>query len=601
VKKFLVINFIFLFASFSLFGGITCKISGNINDATTGEPLPAANVVIEGTDMGAASDMDGDYFIINITPGTYTVVVSMMGYETIRKTDVIVSTDRTTTVDFSLRPSTLLGEEVTVVAEREIVPMDVSASHIVAGAEQIIEVPLVTNILEYINIQAGVEDMRVRGGGLDQTKFMMDGLTVVDNRSNSPMMMVNISSVKELNIIKGGFNAEYGNVRSGVVNVVTKEGSPSEYHGSIDFRISPPHLKHFGYSMFDHNNFYLRPYLDEDVCWEGTKSGAWDEETQDQYQEFMGWNAYSKILSEDDDPTNDKTPAECRDLFIWRHMAEGAAELIPKGYKGNYHEGHEGDKPDWYVDFGFGGPVPVLSKYLGKLSFFTSYKTNWETWGLPLFPTDYYKEDNFQLRLTSHISPTMKLGIEGIYGEINSASTFGGGGDSYYRSGNDVFWRGEGYAANSVGEERMYYPGDYTPFDVYQNMLGLSFDHALSPSTFYSARISYIRIKNQCSNWERLRDTTTIRYFGNTPVDEVPFGFWYEGGKKTMVGGIIYTVPGAVNGDWSKINTINVKFDLTSQVNKYNQIKIGWIVNHDDINNNYRFFRIDVPSFTWVI
>jgi hypothetical protein len=157
---------------------------------------------------------------------------------------------------------------------------------------------------------------------------MTDGLMVVDNRSNRPMMMVNLSAVKELAIIKGGFNAEYGNVRSGLINVITREGSPSAYRGSSDIRRRNAGLKHGGPSMFNWDNFWLRPYLDPAVCYVGTT--AWDKETQERYPSFGGWNAYSKKILADANPTNDRTPEQCRELFMWDHRAEGSAALCQR-------------------------------------------------------------------------------------------------------------------------------------------------------------------------------------------------------------------------------------------------------------------------------
>jgi len=260
--------------------GITGKIAGVITDAATGEPLPAVNIVIEGTTLGGATDNEGHYFIINIPPGTYTLQASMVGYAVQSKTGVLVNVDHTTPLDFDLAVTAIAGEEVTVTAEREIVPMDISASQIVADAEQVVEVPLITNIEQYIHLQAGIQGDYIRGGGMDQTGFMVDGLMMVDNRENKPMMMVNLSAMKELSIIKGGFNAEYGNVRSGMVNVVTKEGSPSVYHGSLDYRYSPAHYKHKGPNLFSPENFYLKAYLDPAVCWVGTEYGTWDDYTK---------------------------------------------------------------------------------------------------------------------------------------------------------------------------------------------------------------------------------------------------------------------------------------------------------------------------------
>jgi hypothetical protein len=116
----------------------TGKIAGRVTDAGTGEPLPAANVIIEGAQLGAATDMNGEYFIINLLPRTYTVKASMMGYVTLVQTEVIVSQDHTTPLDFQLE-STILeaAGEVIVIADREIVRMDQSSASHTVSAEAI--------------------------------------------------------------------------------------------------------------------------------------------------------------------------------------------------------------------------------------------------------------------------------------------------------------------------------------------------------------------------------------------------------------------------------------------------------------------------------
>ena len=79
----------------------TGKINGTVRDAQTGEPLAGANIILEGTSLGAAADLDGDYYIINVPPGAYTLKVTMIGYKTTTQTSVNVSVDRTFTADFS--------------------------------------------------------------------------------------------------------------------------------------------------------------------------------------------------------------------------------------------------------------------------------------------------------------------------------------------------------------------------------------------------------------------------------------------------------------------------------------------------------------------
>ena len=79
-----------LLTSYSSFAGVTGKITGVIKDKDTGDPLIGANILVEGTSRGAAADDKGRYVIINMPPGTYTLIVRMMGYQTTKVTDVIV-------------------------------------------------------------------------------------------------------------------------------------------------------------------------------------------------------------------------------------------------------------------------------------------------------------------------------------------------------------------------------------------------------------------------------------------------------------------------------------------------------------------------------
>ncbi|MBN2031543.1 TonB-dependent receptor, partial [bacterium] len=568
----------------------------------------------------------GDYFIINVPPGTYTLQARMIGYTTQSQTGVGVSVDRTTTVNVRLQQTVLEGQEVTVVAEREIVPMDVSASQVVATAEEIIEIPLVQDIGEFLNLQVGIEDDMIRGGGLDGAGFMMDGLLVVDNRTNSPIMAVNLSAIQELNVIKGGFNAEYGNVRTGLINVVTKEGDVQKYNGSVDFRFTPAYQKHGGENLFDPENFWLKPYLDPAVCYVGTANGTWDAYTQQQNLLFQGWNSVSQKSLEDIDPTNDQTPDEARDRFIWLTRAHaksewdvpGANALLQKygsslsEYQSLYgrdsHETTYGDKPDINLDVSLSGPVPFIGKYLGHLNFFTSYRANWDAWGSPIgHNSSYFFEQNLQQKLTTRLSGSMKLTLEALYGEIRTfgRSNNGLSESNYYRSG----------GSNSGGGTSAYYPAYYPPFDVYRSMIGVSFDHVISPSTFYTVRISNLRTANteygslypdpelgrvvyDDSYWTGdvpLRDTTPIMNFGAVEMDEAPYGLYYHS-VKLMDNGAYYGSHGAGARDLGRGVSFNMKFDLTSQVDKYNQVKTGFDFTYDDIYTFYEQIRFEAPE-----
>ena len=106
-----LINLIFICAAFAQTTG---KISGNIKDEDSNEPLIAANVIVKDSNLGAATDVDGYYAIVNIKPGLYTLIVDMIGYKQLVLENVRVSVNRTTTIDASLSPTVIQGETVTV-------------------------------------------------------------------------------------------------------------------------------------------------------------------------------------------------------------------------------------------------------------------------------------------------------------------------------------------------------------------------------------------------------------------------------------------------------------------------------------------------------
>ena len=118
----------FLITSNILIAGVTGKLVGTITDVSTGEPLIGVNVVLKGTALGAASDENGDFFILNIPAKKYTVSASYIGFKTTSVTDVRMNADRTTTVNFALEISAVEGEEVIVEAERPVIVRDQTAT-----------------------------------------------------------------------------------------------------------------------------------------------------------------------------------------------------------------------------------------------------------------------------------------------------------------------------------------------------------------------------------------------------------------------------------------------------------------------------------------
>ena len=255
--------FFILFATTILNAGNTGKIDGNIVDEN-GKPLPFTNVIIVGTSLGATSNQDGYYFIINIPPGTYNVKASYVGYASSILTGVVVSVDRTTKVDFNLNPETLNLNEVVVVANQPLVIKDKTSSSAIISADQIKELP-VAELKDIVKLQAGVVvgvdgSIHIRGGRSNEISYLVNGISVTDPYSGQQGVQVENNAVQELNVISGTFNAEYGQAQSGIINIVTKEGG-DKYSGSI-----------IGYtgSYISQSNVYLninnlRPFSYQDI------------------------------------------------------------------------------------------------------------------------------------------------------------------------------------------------------------------------------------------------------------------------------------------------------------------------------------------------
>ncbi len=216
------------------------KIAGRITSSDTNEPLPGVNVVVEELSIGAASDINGEYVILNVPAGDYTIKVTAIGYQNIRVTELRVSSDQTARENFALDLEVLEGQEVVVTAERRMVHKDLTASQKITTSEEIKELPVET-FLGVLTTQAGVNlgadgALHVRGGRSNEVGYYIDGVSVANPFSTNGLA-VNVSNkaLDEMKVVSGAFNAEYGNAMSGIVNIQIKEGD-ADYDGSVTLR-----------------------------------------------------------------------------------------------------------------------------------------------------------------------------------------------------------------------------------------------------------------------------------------------------------------------------------------------------------------------------
>ncbi len=229
-----------LLLPFFIYAGTTGKLAGTIKDAQTGEPLVGANVIIEGTNFGAATNLNGEYVILNISPGRYNVKFSFIGYETIAIQNVIIVVDQTTLLQIELNPQTIQVDEIVVTARTPLIQKDVTGSISVITREEIDALP-VSTFTELLSLQAGVtgsgSNLHVRGGRSNEVAYMIDGTIVVDPLLGGLATDINNDAIQEMSLLSGTFNAEYGNALSGVVNIVTRDGS-DKFSAKLEARTS---------------------------------------------------------------------------------------------------------------------------------------------------------------------------------------------------------------------------------------------------------------------------------------------------------------------------------------------------------------------------
>ena len=219
---------------FTVQAATTGKIAGKVLDKSNGQPLAGANVIVVGTTFGAAADLKGEYYILNLPPGNYTVEARMIGYGPVKIEKVLVRTNATTTLNFQLSMEVLTGETIVVSAEAISFKKDQTSSVRNVSSEQISLLP-VESIDGVVSMQAGVVNGHFRGGRNNEVAYMIDGLQVTDffnKATNNKMTTIENEVIQDIEIISGTFNAEYGRAMSGVVNAVTKDGG-NRFTGSI--------------------------------------------------------------------------------------------------------------------------------------------------------------------------------------------------------------------------------------------------------------------------------------------------------------------------------------------------------------------------------
>ncbi len=239
----------------SVWGATTGKITGVVMDSQTKEPLIGVTVAVTGTNLGAITDQDGHYMVLNVPVGTYTLRMTAVGYAELEVAEVHVSADLATYQDQELSSqATDLGKTIRVVAEAPMVMKDKTTTINIVKRDDLLSMPT-RGMEQVVGIQNSVvrmnsgnfgqrqrgqrannstgTELNLRGGRPSEVAYYVDGFSQQDPLTGVSTTNINNNAIKEISVTSGAFSAEYGHVSSGIVNVVTNSGS-DVYAGNID-------------------------------------------------------------------------------------------------------------------------------------------------------------------------------------------------------------------------------------------------------------------------------------------------------------------------------------------------------------------------------
>lgn len=438
------------------------KIAGTIKDAG-GEGLFGASVQILENQMGRTVDIDGNYAILGVPPGSYTVRISFVGYATQSFSGVTVSGDQTTTLNATLQEEAVGIDSVIVIYKAPPVDVGVVSKRTVFTGKDM-ETRAVTDIGSLLKKQPGFKvdqegAMHVRGGRANEMLIKVDGVDFRDPLVTSSKQIVNLSAlnVEEIEVLTGG-DASYGGFQSALVNVTTPEGSTAKYSGIIEWRTD---------RAFQTTQEYT----------------PWTQSDLERDLRAQGWNA-AQIQEALNAPNNNPAPIKMQ-LNGW--------------------------DTDQY-DYSLSGPLPYADRLLGKekLSFFTSgtmrLTNTYTPYSIHREANDYLglgfnvperQNNEFSLfgKLTYRMDPKRKLNL------------------SFQRDYSrwDIYPDGEASIDGNYGWQYKYNVANRPYATTSRQSVSLAFSHNVSKNTLYEVSIGNFTTSTQVKPRGKNPDEFTLQ------------------------------------------------------------------------------------------
>ena len=352
-------------------------ITGTVVNSMTQEVLPGANVVVVGTKLGSSTDENGKFNIRGVEVGTYNVNVSLLGFESAIITDVVVSTAKPTALTISLQESKIQLEGVDVTAGYFRKSSETPVSTQEQSAEEIRRLPGgLQDVVRAISImpgvtqvQAGRNDLIVRGGAPSENLFLIDNLQVpninhfgTQGASGGPLSYVNLDFVDATSFSTGGFGVRFGDKLSSVLNIKLREGRTDRIGGKLTLSASQFGVNAEG-PMGENGTFLFsarRSYLDFifKAAGFGFVPEYWDFFAKATYRlgardniSYVGISALDKIKFFNDTPDhrydNSRILGSDQDQFVnglsWKHLFSSGYTIVSIGNRYNTYDYRQND------------------------------------------------------------------------------------------------------------------------------------------------------------------------------------------------------------------------------------------------------------------
>ncbi len=244
---------LFVLISIGCLFGSSGHLTGLVRDGSTHQPLVGVNVIISGTELGAATDMEGNFRIDSVPVGSYIIHVSMIGYEAVSRANVHIVPKRNTVVNFDLYPQVLKGVGVEVTATFFEKTRDAITSSRTVDIEEIRSDPvgsfdimaMMQSLPSVISGADQTNEIIVRGGAPGENLFVMDHIEIPypvhfpeQGKGGGPITMIDTDFIERVDFYAGSFPARYGDKISSVMDVTLREGNRDRHLSEFNFNMA---------------------------------------------------------------------------------------------------------------------------------------------------------------------------------------------------------------------------------------------------------------------------------------------------------------------------------------------------------------------------